>query len=354
MVKTDDIKKYIVYNKSSVMDVLKAIDQNKEGIAFVVDDNLTLLGTISDGDIRRFILKGGDISLNCEEIMNPSYIYVEEYNYDEIKRLMAEYKIRHIPLLKDEKVLDKVCVSENSYAFNVIAVIMAGGEGKRLKTLTGDIPKPMVKIKEKTILEEIITNLESHNIKQIYLALNYKADVIKEYLKDGSEFGVDLKYIVESKKLGTAGALSLLHKDVFADAILVLNADVLTAINFESLIRYYKEHHLLMCIATKEYTVDIPFGVFDVTNGYLVGIKEKPSQKFFCNAGIYVLNREVLKFIPRDKKFDMTDLINILIQENLPVGVFPLFEYWIDIGNLNDFRTAKKEYDTAFKRRNYE
>lgn len=354
IIKPDDIKKYKVHDDVSIKKVLRKIDKNKQGVAFVVDDNDALLGTITDGDVRRYILKGGDLDVDCAIVMNKSYASVESFNNDEIIHLMAEHGIKHVPLLTGKKKLEKIFKAEEINDSNVVAVIMAGGEGKRLKEVTGDTPKPLTKIKEKTMIEENLANLKEYNIDQVYLTLNYRAEDFKNRFKDGSDFGIDLKYIVEDKKLGTAGALSLLPKDLHADTILVMNADVLTSTNFNSLINYYNEHHLLMCIAAKEYTLDVPFGIFEVNNGYLTGIKEKPTQKFLCNAGIYVLNKEVLKYIPKGKYFDMTDLIKTLVSKSLPIGAFPLIEYWIDIGNINDFNTAKKEYDTVFKRKNYE
>ncbi|MCX6666569.1 MAG: nucleotidyltransferase family protein [Euryarchaeota archaeon] len=349
-----DITKFIANKNSSVKEVLKVIDKNKQGVAFIVDSSLKLLGTITDGDVRRFILKGGDVNVNCEKVMNTSYHFVTRENLEDIDQIILDYGIRHIPLLKKGKLLERIFISDVTNDSDVIAVIMAGGEGKRLKEVTGGTPKPLIKIKDKTIIEECLLNLKKYHIKQVYLSLNYKADFIKNYFKNESKLGMDLKYITEQKKLGTAGALSLLPKDLQFDTVLVINADILTSTNIESLIRYHKEHHLLMSIAAKEYTVDIPFGVFDVNNGYLTGLQEKPLQKFLCNAGIYVLDKEVLKYIQKNINFDMTDLIKKLIQKSLPIGVFPLFEYWIDIGNLNDYSRAKKEYDTMFRRTNYE
>ncbi len=356
MIRTANIKKFIVSKKSTVQDILKVIDKNREGIALVVDDKSRLLGTITDGDVRRFILKNPDIHTKCEKIMNRSYEYTKKDSFEEIKRLMQENRIRHIPLIGKDRKLIRLFISDTIYEpqQGIVAVIMAGGEGRRLKEITPKTPKPLVEIGQKPILEEIITDLKAHNIRQIYIILNYKAKTIQRHFGDGSNFGVNVKYIIEKKKLGTAGALSLLPKEGLPETILVINSDLLTNANFKSLISFYHDRHFFMCIAAKEYVFDIPFGVFDMSNGYLIGIKEKPSQRFFCNAGIYVLNREIIKFVPKNKKFDMTDLIKIVTHRSLPVGAFPLFEYWIDIGNVDDYRRAKKEYNTVFKKRAYE
>ncbi|UCC95522.1 MAG: NTP transferase domain-containing protein [Candidatus Omnitrophota bacterium] len=356
MIRAEDLKKFIVSKKASIRDALKTIDANKEGIALIVDEKKRLLGTITDGDIRRFILKNGDIDAKCAKVMNTSFVHTKKDSPQDIKQLMAEYRIRHIPVLGKHKELLQFIVSDTLYDAHreIVAVVMAGGEGRRIQDISKGIPKPLLKIKGKPILEEVILQLKEHHIHTIYLALNYKASAFKEYFRDGSQLGVNLHYLTEKKKLGTAGPLSLLPKDLKSETLLVINGDVLTSTNLRSLIRFYEEHHLLMCVAAKEYVFDIPFGVFNVSQGYLMGIEEKPSQKFFCNAGMYVVNRRVLKFIPKDRQFDMTDLIQILIHKSLPIGVFPLYEHWVDIGNINDYRQAQDAYDKLFKSRSYD
>jgi len=356
MIRAEKIRKFIARKGSTVRDVLRVIDQNKEGIALVVDKNLRLLGTITDGDVRRFVLKNGDLDSKCESVMNRTYVYTRKDSLEEVDRLIGQTRVRHVPLLGTGKKLIKVFVSDaiGDSRQQVIAVVMAGGEGKRLKEVSRNVPKPLVKIERRSVLEDVIVGLREHNIKDIYLAVRYKAEAIKEHIEDGSRLGVTLKYLEEKKKLGTAGALSLLPEDETPKTVLVINADVLTATNYTSLIEFHHDHHLLMCIASKEYVFDVPYGVFDVSNGYLTGITEKPSLRFFCNAGIYVLDREILRLIPKNKEFDMTDLMSLLIHKSLPVGVFPLYEYWIDIGNAADLSRARSEYGTLFKKREYE
>jgi dTDP-glucose pyrophosphorylase len=356
MIKTADIKRFVVKSNSSIREVLRVIDNTKEGIALVVDGKSRLLGTITDGDIRRFILKDGDINTRCSQLMNKTFSYINEDSLDSAERLMREHRIRHIPLLNKQRKLIKLYISDIIYEPHkqVAAVIMAGGKGSRLSEVTKGIPKPLMKINGKPILEEIITALKKHKITQIYISLNYKAQLIRNYFGNGSKFGVNIKYLIEKRKLGTAGALSLLPKDDLSETLLVVNGDVLTATNLQSIIDFHRNHRLLMCVAAKEYNLEIPFGVFDITNGYLVGIKEKPSQRFFCNAGIYVLSREIIKFIPKNKLFNMTDLVKVMLHRSLPIEAFPLYEYWIDIGNAEDYRKAKREYQKMFKRRIYE
>ena len=355
MIRAEKFEKFIAKKGSAVKEVLRVIDRNKEGVALVVNSNLKLLGVITDGDVRRFILKQGDLDSKCETVMSHSYVYTRKDSLEEVERLMGETGVRHVPLLGKGNKLIKVFVSDviSDLSQRVVAVIMAGGEGKRLREVSRDVPKPLVKIERRTVLEDVIVGLRDHNVRDIYLSVGYKAQVIKDHIEDGSRLGVTLKYLEERKKLGTAGALSLLREDEIPKTILVINADVLTATNYTSLIDFYRKHHLLMCIASKEYVFDVPYGVFDVCNGYLTGIKEKPSLRFFCNAGIYVLDREILRLIPKNQKYDMTDLMKLLIHKSLPIGAFPLYEYWIDIGNAADLSKAKSDYKT-FKKRKYE
>ncbi len=356
MIRIEKIAKFIVREDASLREALRVIDQNKEGIVLVVDAKNRLCGIITDGDVRRFILKNGDISTRCDTIMNKEYFYSTHGSPEEAKKLMTRQRIRHIPYLGKDKKLLSLFISDTIYELkeSVAAVVMAGGEGARVREISQGIPKPLLKIKEKPILEEVLLGFKRHHINRIFLALNYRAKDFKDYFRDGSSLGLDITYLEEKKKLGTAGALSLLPKALPYETLLVMNADVLTATNLTSLIQFYRDHHLLMCVAAKEYVFDIPFGIFEVANGHLVGLKEKPSERFFCNAGIYVLDKQVLEFIPKNKRYDMTDLIKLLLGKSLPIGAFPLYEYWIDIGNKGDFHRAGNEYDKIFKRREYE
>lgn len=355
MINRKQIDKFSITQEATIKEVLIAIEANQNGIIFVIDNAARLIGSISDGDIRRFLLTGRSIDIKCQEIMNKKFVFSRSDNAAELIALMKQHKIRHIPILDEQKKLISISISDKFYEkkTDVIVVIMAGGEGTRLKAVTGETPKPLFKIQEKAVIEEIIENLAAYNMTQIYMALNYKAEEFIDFLGDGKQWGVEIKYLMETKKLGTAGALSLLPEDLSSENVIVMNADILTKINFTNFLDYHKEHHAWMTVTAKEYMINIPFGVFEVVNGYLVGVKEKPVNKFFCNTGIYALTNEVLKFIPKNKQFDMIDLINILIVKSYPIGIFPVYEYWIDIGSIDDYQMAKKEYDLTFKRKDY-
>jgi len=356
MIREINIKQFKISKTETIKDALRNIEANKEGIVLVVDAVGRLVGTITDGDIRRYILHDGDIHTKCGAVMNKKFISVNTDDMSIVQELMMVHRIRHIPVVAKNKKLLKLYVSDKIYEHEkgVCAVIMAGGEGKRLEGLTKETPKPMIPVNGKPILEEIILCLKRHNILDISIALNYKASAIKRYFGTGKKLGVSIHYIEEKKKLGTAGALSLLPRNQAMNTYVVLNADILTSINFKRFLEFYREHSFDMCVAAKEYIIDIPYGIFEARNEILVDIKEKPQQKVFCNAGMYILNNNVLKLIPKNKRCDMTDVIKIAKKKKLPVGMFPIFEYWLDIGNVRDYETAQKEYETHFRRKIYE
>ena len=224
---------------------------------------------------------------------------------------------------------------------------MAGGLGTRLRPLTEDIPKPLLKVGNKPILETIIKNFASHGFVDIVISINYKGDLIKNYFKDGSDLGVNITYVEENKRLGTAGALSLLA-DTPNEPFFVMNADLLTDVNFSHLMDYHCMGNSTGTMCVREYEYQIPYGVIQMENDCITEIVEKPINKFFVNAGIYVLSSKVFDYIPKDKFYDMPTLFNTLIKEKLKTLSFPIHEYWLDIGRMSDFEQAQSEYFRVF------
>lgn len=347
MIKDKNIKRICLKKSATVRECIRVIDNNKQGIALIVDTQGHLKGTVTDGDIRRFILAGRSIDESVSLVMWTKPLTVPLGTSEkEIKELMNKYLVRHIPIVDSTGCPYKIInirdiVSEESVC--QYAVIMAGGRGERLKPITENIPKPMIKLADnKPILESIINYLKESNIVDIYISVNYKTDIIENYFKDGSEYGVNISYLKEDKKLGTAGALTLLPH-VPSNPILVINGDVLTKTNFLQLIEFHKQHRCVMTVAASQYMLNIPYGVLNISSHYLLGIEEKPEKRFLCNAGIYMLNTEALTLIPRDSEFDMTDLIKELIRKGLPVTTFPIHEYWVDIGQMDDLKKVRKD-----------
>jgi NDP-sugar pyrophosphorylase family protein len=222
---------------------------------------------------------------------------------------------------------------------------MAGGEGQRMRPLTEDVPKPMVEVDGKPMLEGVLRNVIRSGVTKVYMAVNYKREVIEAHFGDGSGFGVEIEYVHEEQPLGTAGALSLLPADIDGP-FLVINGDVLTESHFTSLFEYHAKHHSVATVAAVEYRVQVPLGVLSLTEHHVLGVEEKPEVRMLCSAGIYVLNPEVLRFVPRDRMFHMTDLINELVREGLPVSAYPLFEQWASIERPADLDAINQSRQT--------
>jgi dTDP-glucose pyrophosphorylase/CBS domain-containing protein len=342
--KDKDINQYCLKESAAIRECMEVIDRNKQGIALIIDDQGRLIGTVTDGDIRRSILAGRSLK---EPVLNVMWTNPLTAPFGaseaELKILMNKYLVRNIPILDEAGCPCKI-VNLRDIVFEEdggqCAVIMAGGEGKRLRPITENIPKPMIKVGEKPILENIIKALTESGIVNIYISINYKADIIEDYFKDGSDYGAKITYLKEDKKLGTAGALTLLPENPL-NPLLIINGDIITKTNFMRLIEFHKQHRCVMTVAAIQYMFNIPYGVLKMSEHYLLGIEEKPKQKFLCNAGIYIVNPEILPVIPKNTAFDMTDLIKELARKGLPVSAFPIHEYWIDIGHKDDLKKAQ-------------
>lgn len=344
--KDRDMNQFCLKESATVRECIGVIDNNKQGIALIVDAQGRLLGTVTDGDIRRFILAEHSIDEPVTKVMWTKPLTAPLGTSEkELKELMNKHLVSNIPILdsigRPYKIINlRDIVSEEGV--HQYAVIMAGGKGKRLRPITENIPKPMIKVGNKPILENIINYLKESNIVDIYISVNYKIDIIEDYFKDGSDYGVKITYLKEEKEMGTAGALTLLP-EIPSSPLLVINGDVITKTNFLRFIEFHKLHRCVMTIASTQYTLNIPYGVLNISSLYLLGIEEKPEQKFLCNAGIYMLNPEALSLIPGDREFDMTDLIKELVRKGLPITTFPIHEYWVDIGHMDDLRKAQND-----------
>ncbi|PID78219.1 MAG: alcohol dehydrogenase [Deltaproteobacteria bacterium] len=345
-----DWKKVAVKPDYSIKKVVDIIDKSAMQIALVTDDKERLLGTVTDGDIRRGLLKGVELDSKIELIANKNpHIATSKMNDFAIKALMKRFSIKQLPVVDESSRLINLIISESlgqNLKENPV-VIMAGGLGTRLRPLTRDCPKPLLKIGGKPILEIILDNFISEGFDNFYFSINYKGQMIRDYFGNGSNFGVSIKYIEEDKKLGTAGSLSLL-RDSFEKPMIVMNGDLLTKVNFGQLLDFHKENNHSSTMCVRNYEIQIPYGVVNIDGSILNSIEEKPVHKFFVNAGIYVLNPELVKFIPQNKYYDMTDLFRDIVEKKMKTGVFPIKEYWVDIGRLQDFETANYEYAQIF------
>ena len=341
-----------VNEKNTILQVLQVIDSSSLQIALVVDEKNRLLGTITDGDVRRAILKGISIEENIIQIMNRNPIFVEENQerYSILKK-MKEKELNQIPVVNSEGiVVDLISLKELTYSKRKenAVVLMVGGLGTRLRPLTNTCPKPLLKVGNKPILETILESFIEAGFYRFYFAVNYKSDMIENYFGNGSRFGVDIQYIHEKKRMGTAGALGLLPRNIELPVI-VMNGDLLTKVNFEQLLEYHQNQNALATMAVREYNYQIPYGVIDFNETRITGIQEKPRQTFFVNAGIYVLSAKVLQTVDAEKFFDMPDLFSKIIESGQVAAAFPIREYWLDIGKLDDFEKAQGEFEEIFK-----
>jgi len=345
-------KKILIPPYMSIKEAIEIITVSSMQIALVVDENNKLLGTVTDGDVRRGIIRGISLDDAVERIMNKNPITVTGHkDRKTILNIMEKNKLRHIPVLDVtgsviglERLEDLLNHSKNE---NWV-VIMAGGMGKRLKPLTDKCPKPMLTIDGKPILEIILSNFIEQGFYQFCISVNYMAEQIKSYFGDGSKWGIHIRYIDEEKMMGTAGSLSLLQLQT-DKPIIVMNGDILTKLNFEQLINFHLEHKAQATVAVRPYNFQIPYGVVKIDEDRLVGFEEKPVYTSFINAGIYVFNPDVLKRIPANSYFDMNQLLELMLDNNEKISIFPVREYWVDIGSINDFNQAKLDFYEVFK-----
>jgi dTDP-glucose pyrophosphorylase len=334
-----------------IIDAIKLIDISSLQIALVVDENKKLLGTVTDGDIRRGILKGVSLEQPVADIMKENSITIN-FNtpIDEIIKIMKEEVIHQLPIVDENGHVIGLEILNDLLEVKSIdnwVVLMAGGLGTRLSPLTDECPKPMVKVGGKPVLETILDGFKEQGFKHFYLAVNHLKSQITEYFGDGSARGVVINYLHENKKMGTAGALSLLDNKP-NQPIIVMNGDLLTKVNYRHLLEYHCNHQAMATMCVREYAMQIPYGVVKINNQSIIEIDEKPLQKFFVNAGIYVLDPDVLKLIPQNDRYDMTILFEELVNQGYETKVFPIREYWIDIGHNSDFKKANDDFSFVF------
>lgn len=339
------IKYSLELNENTTLkDIVSALDIGGIGLLALIDNTGKLTGIITDGDLRRSILRN---STELKEIINfnPTTMHFDSKRSEIIGRLRLLHR-RHMPLVDENNRLVSIFVIDEpeTCSYGNYVVIMAGGLGSRLGELTKDIPKPMLKIGDRPMLQHLVEQFRDQGFSKFIFCLNYKKDVILEYFGDGKKFGVSINYVVENARLGTAGALSLLKDYDFQLPFFVVNADVLTTLDFNELLVQHKRSNSIatMCVRAHEYT--IPYGVVvSDTEHKLINIQEKPTYSFNVNAGIYVLDRKTLEFVPDDTFFDMPTLFLQMTKIQLPVKIFQMNDYWVDIGMKEDLIKANSD-----------
>ena len=321
-------------------------------VALVIDAENKLLGTITDGDIRRALLKHLNMESLVDEVMNKSPLVA--LNTDSVDTIMSKMKSRdliHIPIIdENNKLVGLETLQHLTYGkkYDNPVFLMAGGFGTRLHPLTEDTPKPLLKVGSKPILETIIDRFIKAGFHNFYISTYFKADMIHEYFGDGSSWGVNIKYIDEVKPLGTAGAIGLLPSNLPNLPILMMNGDVLTKVNFENLLNFHQKQSGIATICITEYDFEIPFGVVNIENQNAKSFLEKPVKKFFVNTGIYVFEHEMISKVKAGDYLDMPTLLEQQITEGRTVNVFPLHEYWKDVGRIEEYQSVNNSFSNGF------
>lgn len=344
-----NLERFLVKPETAIRDVMANIGLAK-GLALIVDGQTRLLGTVTDGDIRRAILTGVDTARPVGDLLkmprspDRAKPLTAPANTPSARllQMMSEAELRHIPLLNESgQVVDVAVLDEmvKDYELPFSAVIMAGGQGTRLRPLTETTPKPMLPVGGKPLLEHTIDQLRTAGIRRVEITTHYLGEVIKQHFGDGANFGVAISYLRENEPLGTAGALSLREKS--DEPLLVVNGDVLSQVDVRAMLDFHNEHKAAMTVAVRRHKFEIPFGVVEIDGVDIRGVSEKPTISYLINAGMYVLSGEALSLVPPGQHYDMTDLIRDLTAAKRRVVGFPIEEYWMDIGRLGDYQKAQ-------------
>jgi len=337
---------HILYHTESVRLALAKLDKlGTDAVLFVTDENKMLIGSLTDGDLRRGFIKNLSFDDSILKYIQQSPVAIIQNNYtltqlEEFKK--KNFKI--IPILNEDRiVIDILNFRIQQTIIPADAVLMAGGEGKRLRPLTEKTPKPLLKVGDKPIIEHNIDRLINVGIKNINLSINYLGEQLISYFGDGVDKNAHINYVQEDKPLGTIGSI-LLVDDFNHDDILVMNSDLLTNIDFADFFTVFKDSDADMAVAATSYHVDVPYAVLEVSEGNKVSsLKEKPRYTYYSNAGIYLLKRSVLEMIPSDIFYDITDLMDALLAANKKLITYPIVGYWLDIGKHEDFKKAQED-----------
>lgn len=348
-----DWKKTLLGKGASLAEAIRVLEGTPYKICLVVDDRQRLLGTITDGDVRRAILRGLSLDAPADNAMKATPTTGVLGDAPEtLHELMVRLDLGQIPLLDAQGRVAGLATGKSlPHAGDPRenwVVLMAGGLGNRLRPLTEDVPKPLLNVGRKPLLETILETLRSHEFRNFYIAVNYKAEMIKEHFGDGGKWKCTIRYLEENDRLGTAGALGLIDERP-TSPLLVMNGDVLTNVDFSSLLAFHEEQRSQATMCVREFDFQVPYGVVTIAEHRITGIVEKPVHSFFVNAGIYVVDPALLDLVPRTGAFDMPDLFAKALERGMSTAAFPIREYWTDIGHIDDFHRANGDYTRFFE-----
>jgi len=342
-------KEHLIPTGTTIREALKVLDKlAKDAISFVVDEKDTLLGSLTDGDVRRGLIKGAELEQPVDDIIqsHPRSLRKGEQDIEKVIEY-RENNFKVIPILdKDDRVVNVVNFGVLKSYLPIDVVVMAGGKGTRLRPLTEKTPKPLLKVGEKPILEHNIHRLSLFGMDDFWISVNYLGEQIEEHFGNGNGNNLNINYVWEDEPLGTIGSVSKIH-NFLHDYVLVTNSDILTNLDYEDFFLRFKEEEADFAVVTIPYKVDVPYAVLETTNGHVMSFKEKPTYTYYSNGGIYLMKREITDRIPKNSFYDTTDLMESLIDEGKKVLSYPLNGYWLDIGKPEDYEKAQEDIKTV-------
>ena len=338
----------LVSQHASLEKAVEVLDKAALRIALVVDEHDKLLGTLTDGDVRRAMLGHFALDTPVSQVMNRHPKTAQKsWEKNRILAVMEQYELLQLPLVDDGG-----CIVGLANLHDILnkrrhenpVFLMAGGFGTRLRPLTNNCPKPMLKIGDKPILEQILLNFIDAGFHRFYISTHYMPEVIRDYFGDGQRWGVTIKYIHENEPLGTGGALGLLPHEEINQPLFMMNGDLLTTVNLHGLLEFHEAHSSIATMCVREYEHQVPYGVITSEGIHIKSMVEKPTHRFFVNAGIYLLAPELVKSVDPGTRIDMPTLLEQQIEKDKLVTMFPIHEYWLDIGRMDDFKKAQDRF----------
>lgn len=337
--------RHIILNSFTILDALNRINSIHEGplVLFVVDSDNKVIGSLTDGDIRRALIKGVSVNETVEKAVHRDFNFLRKNVNDDVKNIhiQRELKMKLVPILdENNQIYEIINLEKYKTQLPIDAVLMAGGKGERLRPLTEKTPKPLIKVGNKCIIDYNIDSLISYGIKNISVTVNYLGEQLEEHFKEKRD-GIKINTVKEPKYLGTIGSIKFVET-FYNDTILVMNSDLFTNIDYEDFYLHFKEHEADMSVAAVPYVVKVPYGVFNLEGRNIKGVTEKPTISYYANAGIYLIKKELLKRIPENEFYNATDFMSNLISNNHKVIRYPISGYWIDIGQHDELERAKE------------
>lgn len=346
-----NIDKICLTEDQTIRSAIETMNETGRQIVLITDRDSVLLGTFTDGDLRRALLAGADLMTPLKGYYHqPALCSPAVKGRFGAVEVMREHGVDQMPLVDEVgRVVGIEVINPAQYGIKIdnTVMIMAGGLGKRLHPITETVPKALVPVGGHPILQLIIDRLVTQGFQNFIVAINHLGDMIEDYFGDGSRWNVSITYLREQKRMGTAGALSLIDQPPDAP-MLIINCDVLTTTSFQDMIAFHEKKCATLSMGTQEYYHQVPYGVVRTDGTALKTIEEKPESRHSVNAGMYIVSPQALKYVPKDKFFDMTDLIAILLKNNEPVHCYPIKKYWIDVGNPEDLEKARSEFHLHF------